>query len=52
MGDACAGVNLPVASMNSASSLLMTSESESNLNSLLVKRQIGNPSPGAVTGGN
>ena len=23
-----------------------------NLNSLLVKRQIGNPSPGAVTGGN
>ena len=33
------------------------SESESlnlnlNLNSLLVKRQIDNPSPGAVTGGN
>ena len=24
----------------------------SNLNSLLVNRQIGNPSPGAVTGGN
>ena len=26
--------------------------SESDLNSLLVKRQIDNPSPGAVTGGN
>ena len=28
------------------------SESDLNLNSLLVKRQIDNPSPGAVTGGN
>ena len=27
-------------------------KSDLNLNSLLVKRQIDNPSPGAVTGGN
>ena len=27
-------------------------KSESDLNSLLVKRQIDNPSPGAVAGGN
>ena len=32
--------------------LFGSSESDLNLNSLLVKRQIDNPSPGAVTGGN
>ena len=32
--------------------LLRRSFTDLNLNSLLVKRQIDNPSPGAVTGGN
>ena len=32
--------------------LFDVSESDLNLNSLLVKRQIDNPSPGAVIGGN
>ena len=33
-------------------SFLSFLSSDLNLNSLLVKRQIDNPSPGAVTGGN
>ena len=33
-------------------STIATGQVDLNLNSLLVKRQIDNPSPGAVTGGN
>ena len=50
LGCALLGMLLELSSMN-----FLWAESVSlnlNLNSLLVKRQIDNPSPGAVTGGN
>ena len=63
MGRVCHGPSLLWAEMSRNQLILFYMSSNSannninnvynlNLNSLLVKRQIDNPSPGAVTGGN